>query len=124
MKKLRGGLLKVVLLALGLGLLIVFVVSFSEQGTVAGPQGETGKLEKMIVASGNVDLSIDLDRLSGKKSRSQETTLRFESEPNAFFTIIAFNDEFRAALPSSMGLVPQDSLALPGKLGASFKQLG
>lgn len=124
MKKLRSGLLKVVLSALGLGLLIVFVVSFSEQGTVAGPQGETGKLEKMIVAGGDVEMAIDMSRLGGKNSRSQETSLRFKSEPNAFFTIIAFNDEFRAALPSSMSLVPQDSLAIPGRLGASFKQLG
>lgn len=124
MKILRGGLLKVVLSALGLGLLFVFVVSFSEQGTVAGPQGETGKLEKMIVAGGDVEMAIDLNRLGGKNSRSQETTLRFKSEPNAFFTIIAFNDEFRSALPSTMSLVPQDSLAVPGRLGASFKQLG
>lgn len=123
MKKLRGNLFRIFLPLSGLCLLIIAVMAFSGQETEAGPQGETGKLEKMIVANGGVEMSIDLSRLGGKRSKSQETTLRFASEPNAFFTIIAFNDEFRAALPSAMNLVPQDSLAVPGRLGASFNQL-
>lgn len=123
MKKLRGNLFRIVLPIVGLCLLIVVALSFSEQETVAGPQGETGKLEKMIVASGDVEMSIDLNRLNGKRSRSQETALRFESEPHAFFTIMVFNDEFRGAMPSAMNLVPQETSAVQGKLGASFKQL-
>jgi hypothetical protein len=123
MKKLRGNLFRIFLPLVGLCLLIVIALSFSGQETEAGPQGETGKLEKMIVASGEVELSIDLDRLNGKRSRSQETTLRFESAKNEFFTIMVFNDELRAALPSSMNLVPQDTAAVPTRMAASFKQL-
>lgn len=123
MKKLRGNLFRIVLSVVGLGLLIVVALSFSGQETEAGPQGETGKLEKMIVAGGDVEMSIDLNRLNGKRSRSQETALRFESEPNAFFTIMVFNDEFRGAMPSAMNLIPQETDAVQGKLGASFKQL-
>ena len=123
MKKLRGNLFRVFLPIVGLCLLLVVALSFSEQETVAGPQGETGKLEKMIVARGDVELSIDMNRLNGKRSQSQETALRFESEPNSFFTIMVFNDEFRGAMPSAMKLVPQENDAVQGKLGASFKQL-
>ncbi|MBC7900529.1 MAG: carboxypeptidase regulatory-like domain-containing protein [Saprospiraceae bacterium] len=123
MKKLRDGLFKVVLSVLALCLLIVIVLRFSEQGTVAGPQGETGRLEKMIVANGSVAMDIDLNRLDGTNSRSRKSTLRFTAAPETFFTILAFNDELRGSLPSSMGLIAQDPGFVSATLKASYSQL-
>jgi len=73
-----------------------------EQRTSAGTEGETGTLEKMIVASGNAAMDIDLAKLNGAKSRDQNTTVNFALETNAFFKSLVFNDEFRGSLPSSM----------------------
>jgi hypothetical protein len=123
MKKLRAGLFRIILPVVGICILIVAVLNLSEQGTEAGPQGETGKLEKMIVASGSVAMDIDLNRLNGIKTGSRPAALRFATESDAFFTVIAFNDEFRGALPSSLGLIPQASAVLPGKLDAAYNRL-
>ena len=35
----------------------------------AGPNNQTGTLEKMIVANGSVAMDVDLNRLSGGRSR-------------------------------------------------------
>ena len=51
------------------------------------------------------------------------STLRFTAVPNSFFTILVFDDELRGVLPSSTGLVPQNSAALPATLNASYQQL-
>src|SRR5215204_3089892 len=86
----------------------------------------TGTLEKLIVASGGVTMELDLNRLNGTRSRIKQLKsgeLRFEIEPNAFFTILVFNNELRGPLPSAMGLIPQNSAALPAKLNASHSQL-
>ena len=51
------------------------------------PEGQTGTLERMIVASGNVAMDLDLDRLKGIGSGTQESkrdTFRFEVGPNSF----------------------------------------
>ena len=91
-----------------------------------GPENNSGILEKMIVGSGNVTMNIDLSRLNGFRTgakNSKTNALRFDIERNAFFTVIAFNDELRAALPSSMALIAQDSAALPAKLNASYQNL-
>ncbi len=91
-----------------------------------GPVNNTGTLEKMIVANGNVALDIDLNRLNGTRSRAKEATpseLRFDVKPNSFFTVIVFNDELRGPLPSSMEIIPQNSVAVPAKLTASYGQL-
>lgn len=86
--------------------------------------GNTGTLEKMIVATGSVTMDLNLNRLNGASERaSKSSTLQFAAEQNSFFTIIVFNDELRGPLPSSMALVPQDSAVLPAKLDASFRQL-
>jgi hypothetical protein len=92
----------------------------------SSPRSNTGTLEKMIVASGSVAMEINLNRLDGTHSLTKEPTpsvLRFDAEHNAFFTIIVFNNELRGTLPSSMGLVPQNSMALPAKLNASYQNL-
>ena len=44
----------------------------------------------MIVASGTVAMDLDLERLNGIRSTTQESkldTFRFEVSPNSFFTI-------------------------------------
>jgi hypothetical protein len=124
MKILRNGPFRIVLSVLGFCLLVVVGLSLTEQDTVAGPQGETGRLEKMIVADGNVAIDLDMNALSGTRSRSESTTkLNFSVEPNTFFTAMAFNDELRGILPSSMGMAPQDTAALPGRLESSYNNL-
>ena len=88
---------------------------------------DTGTLEKMIAANGNVAIELaDLTRLSKSRSNAKlpETSdLRFNIENNSFFTVLIFNKEMRGPLPSSMGLVPQNSAVLPSKLNASYQQL-
>jgi len=88
------------------------------------PYGNTGTLQKMIAASGSVAVDLDLNRLNGKRTRqTKPSTLRFDVENNSFFTVLVFNNELRGPLPSSMGLIPQNSAALPAKLGGSFQNL-
>jgi hypothetical protein len=112
-----------------LPLLLVFgngpVVS-STGPTKPGPQGNTGTLQKMIVANGNVSMNLDLSRLNGAgvgNRLPKAGALRFEVQADSFFTILVFNDELRGPLPSSMALIPQDSPTLPGRLSTSYQQL-
>ncbi len=87
------------------------------------PEGQTGTLQKMMVADGNATMDIDLNRLNGVRSPSQMNTLRFAVTPNSFFTIVVTDNVLRGPLPSSMELIPQDSANLPAPLNASFHQL-
>jgi hypothetical protein len=90
------------------------------------PQGNSGTLEKLIVASGSVAMELDLNRLNGASTGAKEprsSALRFDVENNSFFTVIVFNNELRGPLPSSMGLVPQSPATLPARLNASYQQL-
>jgi hypothetical protein len=80
----------------------------------------------MIVASGNVAMDLDLNRLNGNGSGTQESkrdTLRFEVGPNSFFTILVFNNVLRGPEPGSMGLIWGNSAILPEPLNASSNQL-
>jgi hypothetical protein len=89
-------------------------------------KGSTGTLEKMIVASGSVAMDLNLNRLNGTGSNTKESrssVLRFEVEHDAFFTVLVFNGELRGPLPSAMGLIPQNSAALPARLNASYQHL-
>ncbi len=91
-----------------------------------GREGDTGTLEKMIVANGSVAIDLDLNRLNGTRSggkRSRRSVLHFDAEPNSFFAVLVFNDELRGPLPGSMALSPQNSASLPAKLNASYHQL-
>ena len=88
--------------------------------------GETGILQKLLVVSGSAAMDLDLNRLNGTGSAakaSKSSTLRFEVAVNTFFTVLVFNDELRAALPGSMGLVSQNTATLPSPLNASYQQL-
>ena len=93
------------------------------RSTSASSQGESGKIEKMIVANGNVAMQVDLNALNGVKGRPQMEPLRFEVEQNAYFKSLVFNDEFRGTLPSSMNIKPENRVALPSVLDASLNQL-
>lgn len=88
------------------------------------PDGQTGTLEKMVVANGTVAMDLDLNRLNGIASQeSKQETLRFQVGSNSFFTILVFNDALRSAEQSSMGLIPANALSLPSALQASVNQL-
>ena len=90
------------------------------------PEGQTGTLEKMIVATGNVAMDLDLNRLNGTASGTKESkrdTLRFQVGPNSFFPILVFNNVLRGPEPGSMGLIPGNTASLPGALQASLNQL-
>jgi subtilisin-like proprotein convertase family protein len=88
--------------------------------------GETGILEKLIVASGSVAMDLDLSRLNGSVSTRQESkrdSVRFEVGPNSFFTILVFNNVLRGPELGSMGLIWGNSRVLPAPLNASANQL-
>jgi len=88
--------------------------------------GQTGTLEKMIIASGNVALDLDLNRLQGISSGTQEAkldTFRFGVDSNSFFTVLVFNQALRGPQPSSMGLIWGNSAVLPESLNASANRL-
>ena len=122
-KVLPAGRFRVVLSILGFCLLTGIVWFSLERSSAAGTEGETGTLEKMIVANGNVAMDIDLNKLNGTNTRAQNTALNFALETNAFFKTLVFNDEFRGTLPSSMKIIPRDSSALPASLKASADHL-
>src|SRR4029077_15771919 len=84
----------------------------------------SGTLQKMIVENGSVTVNLDLNRLDGIGSATQNLRqARFAVGANSFFPVLVFNDLLRGPLPGSMALVPQNVPALPGTLGTSLKQL-
>src|SRR4051812_34412507 len=88
------------------------------------PLSGDGTLQKMIVERGNATMDIDLNRLNGINSMGEKVeTLRFAVAPNSFFQILIFNNSLRGAELGSMGLIPQNSVALPAALIASLNQL-
>ena len=88
-------------------------------------RAETGTLETLIVASGNVTMDLDLNRLNGiaAGADSPRETLRFQAATDSFFSIFVFNNQLRGARSGSIGLIPQNSLSLPAQLSASLGQL-
>jgi hypothetical protein len=91
-----------------------------------GSEAQTGTLEKMIVANGNVAMDLDLNRLNGTVSATKEPkleTLRFQVGPNSFFTVLVFNNVLRGPDAGSMGLVPASAARLPDALQVSLNQL-
>ena len=92
-------------------------------GISAAQDSQTGTLETMIVASGTVDMDLNLSRLNGSGTESRTETLRFQAEPNSFLPILVFNNELRGPKPGSMALSPGSSAVLPAALKASLNQL-
>src|SRR5438046_4404684 len=106
--------------------LIMLVIGGSTGPNQGVRDGNTGTLEKMIVASGSVAMNLDLNRLNGNSVGAKGpslSALRFDIEHDSFFTILVFNDDLRGALPSSMAIILQSSATLPAKLNASYGQL-
>ena len=101
----------------------------SAQSSGKSLDGPTGKLEKMIVARGDVAIDLDLELLGATHSMTQELkrnkrdTLRFQIDPNSFFTLHAFNDFSRGPEPGSMGLIWKNSAVVPEPLNASLSHL-
>ncbi len=112
-----------------LPLLLLFGTSWENseaQFSGGSPHGQTEIVKKMIVASGNVAMDLDLNRLKGVSSAvegSKRDSVRFEVSPNSFFTILVSNDVLRALEPGSMALLGGNSTILPAPLGASSNQL-
>ena len=81
------------------------------------PEAGSGTLQKMIVKSGSATMDIDLNRLNGINSTTEKVeTLRFAVAANSFFPILIFNNALRGPTLGSMGLIPQNSVALPAAL--------
>ena len=98
--------------------------AIADRDAAARTDGETGTLEKLIVSTGNASIDIDLSQLNGGGASSRKSTINFTVERDAFFTVLAFNGEFRGTLPSSMALMPQKTAAaVPDRLNASLNQL-
>jgi len=124
-------MLKIVLSAFMLPLLLLF--GSRDGGSSNAPnaaktslakQGESGTLQKMIVASGSVSMDIDLNRINGVNSTTRKLeTLHFGVAPTSFFPVLVFNKVLRRAEAGSMALVPQNNVALPGVLTASLNKL-
>jgi hypothetical protein len=82
-------------------------------------------LEKRIVASGSVVMNLDLNRLNGLSSATQNLhTLDFVVKPNSFFTILLFNNLLSGPeIGAAMTLIPQNSATFPAPLRESFNHL-
>lgn len=93
----------------------------SAQSAGKTSQGETGILQKMIVANGNLSLDLDLNQLTGQESNRQ--TLQFQLSPNSFFTALVYDNLLRSVEPGTIGLIPQNTANLPDSLAASLHQL-
>src|SRR6476469_600202 len=124
-------MLKIVLSALMLPLLLLFGSRDGDSSntpnaakTRFAKKGESGTLQKMIVASGSVSMDIDLNRINGVSSTTQKLeTLHFGVAPTSFFPVLVFNKVLRRAETGSMALVPQNNVGLPAVLTASLNRL-
>jgi hypothetical protein len=103
------------------------VGNFAALAKQKSPPGQSGMLEKMIVASGSVAMDVDFDRPNGSGSATRNLeTLHFTVKPNSFFTILVFNNILRGAqFGSAMELIPQfrNLSGFPAALSASLDQL-
>src|SRR2546430_4518803 len=98
--------------------------NYAAQSTQNSSDAPSGTLQKMIVENGSVSMNLDLNRLTGITSASQDLQqARFAVGANSFFPILIFNDLLRGPAPGTMALVPRTIPALPGALNASFNRL-
>src|SRR5437764_5571370 len=132
-------MLKIILTAFMLPLLLLF--SSRDEGspnasraanTSPGSPGQSGTLQKMIVASGSATMDLDLDRINGISSMTERletassrklSELHFAVARNSFFPVLVFNNVLRGAQSGSIALVPQNNLSLPPALTASLNRL-
>lgn len=84
----------------------------------------SGTLEKLIVANASIAMDLNVNRLNGADAKGSALSgLRFDAEPDSFFTVVAFNGELRAMLSGSMALIPRSSAPLPARLNSSVGDL-
>lgn len=90
----------------------------------AGKSSDNGTLERLVPTTGNINLDLDMARLTGQDaSSSQIESVRFETAKDSFFTVVVYNGELRGPMPSSLGIVPKASAYLPEKLASSYNKL-
>jgi len=76
----------------------------------------TGAIEKMIVENGSVTMDLDVNRLNGINSATQNLQpAHFSVSANSFFPVLVFNQQLRGPLPGTMTLVPEASIAGPAE---------
>ncbi len=70
-------------------------------------------------------MDLDLGRLKGSPAteESKRDSVRFEVDPNSFFTMLVFNGSLRDPQPGSMGLIGGPSAIFPEPLNSSANQL-
>jgi hypothetical protein len=96
----------------------------AQSATDAQLKQNSGTLEKMIVESGSVIMTLDLSGLNGSSSLvARPVAVHFNVAANSFFPVLVFNDLLRGSEPGSIALVPQNAPTVPALLGASLKQL-
>ena len=120
-------MLKIFLFAL-LPILVLFGIGLNSSFTGPGQKdqaGNSGTLEKMIVADGTATIDLNLSRLGGfgRSKATRTSELRFDIERDSFFSVVVFNDELRGPQQGSMSLIPQTAANLPSKLGDSYENL-
>ena len=85
---------------------------------------ETGTLETLIVASGDVSLDLDLNRLNGVAGKASKLeTVRFQALNDSFLPFLVLNNELRGAKPGVIALVTTDAPSLPAQLREALHQL-
>jgi hypothetical protein len=106
--------------------LLLLLSNSSGNSATQNADGQTGTLEKMIVANGTVAMDLDLNRLNPgapAAKGSKRETVRFQVGPNSFFTILVFDNVLRGAEGGTMGLVAENAAVLPETLRSSIGQL-
>jgi len=99
------------------------------QSPEKSPERPSGTLEKLIVTRGDIAIDLDLELLGATRAVAQQLkrnkldTLRFQVDPNSFFTLRVFNDVLRSVEAGSMGLIWKNSATVPEPLNASLSQL-
>lgn len=129
-KKLQDGRFRIVSSLVAFCLLIGLVFSVSLRassldlfGVDKAQNADSGTLDKMIVANGNVTMEVDLNRLNGTGASARKSTLTFDAVQDTFFAILVMNGEFRGPVPSSMEITPRGNANVPAALKASYRQL-
>ena len=115
--------MKIIMSYFTLPLLLLFG-SAAAQVAEKNSEGQSGTLEKMIVANGNVAMDLDLNRLNGPMPRPRNRnldTLRFQVGPNSFFTILVFDNALRGPELGSIGLTPGSAASLPRSVASVLK---
>jgi len=106
-----------------IGVAAAYASDFDLMGTDSVQTQDSGTLEKMIVANGNVSMEVDLNRLNGAGASARRSTLSFDAVQDTFFAVLVLNGEFRGPVPSAMEITPRGSANVPAALRASYRQL-